>query len=220
MLLWLGVGLAIVAGGLTMRWFGRRSDSLGRAVGFPTWSVSLLVVAALGCWWPVYRHHQLEQRLSTAASQVVGFPVHVHCQTFGEAFVDAGAESGWVAFGADGALEHQTLLKQDICGALASFPSGGSQLTSEQVVAVHVLTHESMHMQGEADEAVAECRAKQRDALTAQALGASAEVGQELAWRYWMAVYPRMSEPYVSPDCVLAGALDEQLPDAPWSVKQ
>jgi hypothetical protein len=40
---------------------------------------------------------------------VIGVEAKVHCQSFGEAFVDAGAEQGYVALGSDGAPERETL---------------------------------------------------------------------------------------------------------------
>jgi hypothetical protein len=125
--------------------------------------------------------------------QLVGAHVKVHCQTAGQEFVDAGAEFGYVRWGADGVPEHQTLIKREQCAALRSYLRSSKHTPTEsQVVAVHILTHESMHMRG----------ASNTDAAA-------------LARRYWLALYPRMSEDYRSPDCRAGGALDERLPDAP-----
>jgi hypothetical protein len=85
------------------------------------------------------------------------------------------------------------------------------------VIAVHVLTHESMHMRGQPDEARAECEAMQRDAETAQLLGATPQEGLALARAYWLQDYPNMPDAYRSGDCVLNGSLDEHLPDPPWT---
>ena len=58
----------------------------------------------------------------------------------------------------------------------------------------------------------------QRDAQTAELLGADPDQALRLAQTYWREVYPRLSEDYLSPDCRPGGPLDEGLPDAPWSV--
>ncbi|MGB8651524.1 MAG: hypothetical protein WCD35_12785, partial [Mycobacteriales bacterium] len=89
--------------------------------------------------------------------------------------------------------------------------------TMDEAVAVHVLTHESMHMRGQTNEALAECEAVQRDEITAHELGASVEQARRLARVYWLLVYPRMPEDYFSRDCRPGGPLDEGLASAPWA---
>jgi hypothetical protein len=73
-----------------------------------------------------------------------------------------------------------------------------------------------MHMAGRLDESAAECAAVQRDARTARLLGASGGEARALAAAYWRTVYPAMPGGYRSSACRPGGALDEQLPDAPW----
>jgi hypothetical protein len=74
-----------------------------------------------------------------------------------------------------------------------------------------------MHLAGHTDESVAECAAVQRDARTARLLGAAAGDALALAVRYWRAVYPAMPGGYRSAACRPGGAMDEHLPDAPWT---
>jgi hypothetical protein len=83
-------------------------------------------------------------------------------------------------------------------------------------VAVHVLTHEAMHLAGLVGEAAAECAAVQRDAHTARLLGAAPADAAALAAAYWHGVYPQMPDSYRSGDCRPGGAMDERRPDAPW----
>jgi hypothetical protein len=85
------------------------------------------------------------------------------------------------------------------------------------VVAVHVLTHESMHMRGLTNEAAAECAALQRDETTAQLLGATAAEARSLARDYWLTVYPDMPSDYRDGGCVPGGPADERLDTAPWA---
>jgi hypothetical protein len=214
---WIAVGLAVAAAAVAGRWWLRRYDGLGRRRPFPYLSVALLAVLAVASAVPPYLRAREEDRLSAAAGQLVGAHVRVRCQTAGQEFVDAGAELGYVRWGADGVPEHRTLIKREPCAALRSYLRSSKRTPTEsQVVAVHILSHESMHMRGEKDEAAAECEAMQRDARTAALLGASSVDARALARRYWLALYPRMSDDYRSPDCRPGGALDEHLPDAPW----
>lgn len=144
----------------------------------------------------------------------------MHCQSFGEAFVDAGAEQGYVAFGSDGAPERETLIKRDQCDALAGYIGSDKRSpTSDEMVAVHVLTHEAIHMSGVMDEAEAECLAVQSDAAMARALEAPANAARALARWYWNTVYPRMPPEYRSDECGRGGTMDARLPDPPWGVE-
>jgi hypothetical protein len=188
-LTWFAVALAGGAVAVAAGWSLRRLDELGRPRRFPWVSVSR-------CWsWPWPRPSPggapgppgtLPRR---AASVLAGARVAVRRQSFGGAFVDAGPQLGYVRWRADGKPEPWTLIKRDQCRHLAAHARSDKRRPSrEQVVAVHVLTHEAMHLSGRLNEAAAKCAAVQRDAHTARLLGA--------------------------PDA--AAALDERLADAPW----
>ena len=217
MLTWIAEGLLLAAVVVATRWWLKRVDSLGRAKSFPVLSVALLVVLGAGLLVPGIRHHQLEGRLADVAGVLVGDPVEVNCQTAGQEFVDVGSELGYVRYGPDGVPERATLIKHAQCTELSRYlRSHGDHADDGQVVAVHVLTHEAMHMAGITDEARAECLAMQRDAKTARLLGASPQEAADLARRYWREFYPRMSDDYRTADCRPGGALDQASPDAPW----
>lgn len=207
------MGAAVVSG----RWVVRRVDGLGRPRTFPVWSVALLLVIALAAAIPGARRRTQESRLASVASRLVGHPVTVHCQSNAGALVDAGAELGFVKYDADGIPEARTTLKREPCGDLRRYvDSDKRKPTLAQVVAVHVLTHESMHLRGETDEAVAECEAMQRDAQTARMLGATERQAWGVARLYWKIVYPDVPDDYRTSDCAPGGRLDEGLPGAPW----
>lgn len=72
-------------------------------------------------------------------------------------------------------------------------------------------------MAGTTNESQAECEAMQRDAQTAQLLGATPEQGVALARAYWRQVYPQMNDEYRTSDCAAGAKLDERLALAPWS---
>ena len=211
------VGSLSLAGAVMVRWGTHRRDALGRARDLPVWSVSALVAVAVVAAVPGAQRRAEEQQLARVASLLAGRTVSVHCQDGAEAFVDAGSELGWVPFDANGRPEPHTLIKREQCGYLKSYMHGDQRNPSyDEVVAVHVLTHESMHMRGQPNEAMAECEAVQRDAVTAAQLGATPQEAHELAVRYWQTVYPQMPDGYFTRDCAPGGTLDEGLPTAPW----
>jgi hypothetical protein len=223
------VGAVVLALWLLVRWASRRYDSLGRRRPFPRIGVGLALLLAVAAAVPAVQHARLERQLGVAAGKLVGTHVSVHCQTFGETMTDVGQELGYVRFDAEGVPERKTLIKRQPCGDLADWlrvagePRRPGELhppaasDEDQVVAVHVLTHEAMHMSGVTDEAVAECEAMQRDERTARFLGATEEGARSLARYYWTVVYPRMPDAYRSAECRPGGALDEHKAGAPWA---
>lgn len=198
------------------RWATNRHDSLGRERDLPVLGVSVLIVLAVVAAIPGAQRRMQERQLGKIASELAGRTVSVHCQDGAEAFVDAGSELGWVAFDANGVPEPKTLIKREQCKDLKSYLEHRDDPSWDEMVAVHVLTHEAMHMRGERNEEVAECEALQRDAYTAMRLGATPEQAKELAVRYWKQVYPRMPEDYVTAACSPGGPLDEELETSPW----
>jgi hypothetical protein len=214
----LAILLAIGAIALSVRWWNRRYDALGRARPFPYVSVGLLAVLAVGAVIPTYLRDREEDRLSSVASQLAGVHARVHCESFGQTFFEVGGELGFVRYGADGVPEHQTYIKRGPCGELKHYLASDKQHpTADEIVAVHVLTHESMHMKGITNEAQAECAAVQRDATTAELLGADEPAALALARAYWLTDYPRMPDSYRSTSCAPGGPWDEHLPQAPWA---
>jgi hypothetical protein len=208
---------AVGAFGVMLNWATHRRDALGRERDLPVLSVSLLVLTAVVAAIPGAQRKMQEHQLGRVASELAGRHVSVHCQDGAEAFVDAGSELGWVRFSADGVPEPRTLIKRAQCLQLKSYLKHRADPSWDEMVAVHVLTHEAMHMRGERSEAVAECEAVQRDAVTAARLGASPAQAHALAVRYWQQVYPRMPDDYVTNECVPGGPLDEHLASSPWS---
>ena len=210
-------GAALAGVGVAGNWSTRRRDALGRPRAFPVWSVSLLVLVAVAAMIPGAQRRIEERRLGRVASELVGHHVSVRCQTTTAALLDAGSELGYVPYDSEGTPLPRTTIKRDPCKALRSYLDGHRDDPSyDVVVAVHVLTHEAMHMRGETSEAAAECEAVQRDVTTASLLGAAPAQARQLARTYWLTVYPQMPEAYVSSDCRPGGQLDEHLDTAPW----
>lgn len=216
MLRYLVVLLLAGAALVVMRWLLRR-PGLGRRTPFPWISTTLLLVLAVAAAVPVVLHVRQERALSAVASQLAEADAVVRCQGLGAAFVDLTWHLGEVKINPDGSVQRSTLIKRDQCRALGSYTrSDHADPSSDEVIAVHVLTHEAMHMRGQVNEASAECAAVQRDAWTARMLGADADEARALAARYWQRFYPTLSVDYLSPECRPGGSLDERRSDAPW----
>jgi hypothetical protein len=213
----MAVALAGAAAAVAAGWALGRVDELGRPRPFPWVSMAALVALAAAAAVPGVVRADQEPRLGRAASVLAGARVAVRCQSLGGAFLDGGPELGYVRWRPDGSPEAWALLKRDQCRHLAAYlRSDRHRPTREQVIAVHVLTHEAMHLSGRLGEAEAECAAVQRDTRTARLLGSPAADAAALAAAYWHDLYPLMPEGYRSPECRAGGAMDERLPDAPW----
>lgn len=158
-----------------------------------------------------------EHRWSEASSELLGIDVNVHCQRMLAYAVDVSPILGYVPYDSEtGGPARDAYLRRDTCDALADWEPGSYD--DEQIQALHVLTHEAMHMGGQKDEAAAECEAMQRDTEMARLLGATPDQARTLAGRYWTHIHQTLPDNYQSPECGDGGALDENLPDAPWEL--
>jgi hypothetical protein len=168
----------------------------------------VLVPALLLSWWE-FEDHRADVLMSHAASELAGRPVHVTCQRLTGTFVDAGAELGYVQWGPDGKPVDETVIKYDPCQALYAWLGSDKQDPSQdEVIAVHIVAHESEHLAGQKDEAVAECYSLQTTQQTAELLGATPEQARALARSYAADVYPYMPDDYRSDQCKDGGTLD------------
>jgi hypothetical protein len=214
----LAQALVCAALAVAFRWGLHRSDAIGRPIRFPVIAVPALLVLGVLSGTPGVERRIEQHRLAAAATALIGVKVTVHCQTAGQAFIDVGAELGYVKWGPGGVPEHRTLIKRDQCGDLRAYlRSSKSHPSLDQVLAVHILTHESMHMSGITNESLAECAAVQRDVRMAELLGADPDEARMLARTYWIQVYPNLPDDYRTSDCRPGGRDDEHLPDAPWA---
>jgi len=85
--------------------------------------------------------------------------------------------------------------------------------------AIQTLAHESIHLQGDAVEADAECYGMQAAASVAQQLGDTADDARAIAQYYATLLYPQrrtQSPAYWSPACRPGGALDLTPGDGVW----
>lgn len=199
-----GVTLAV----LVVRWvLGRSAPIL----------MSICAIVLVGGGVIELRWDMQEHDFTVATQKLLGRKdVHVQCQRLTGTLIDASGTEGHVMFYPDGRPPRLAHLTYTTCHNLAKWRRGGHKATAPnaQLIAVHVLTHEAMHLTGVTNEATAECYAIQRDSQTAQLLGASRSAGDALALRYWSADYPNMRDDYRTSDCRPGGALDLH-PDTP-----
>src|SRR5262249_60883923 len=117
----------------------------------------LLVPALLLSWWEA-ENHQADVRMSQAASALAGRPVYVTCQRLTGAFVDAGAELGYVRGGPDGQPVDETVLTYDTCQSLyACLCSDKQDPARREDGRGHVLAHASDHRAVRNDQETADC---------------------------------------------------------------
>ena len=201
-----GVGLL---GWLTVRHLrGRRAPMV----------IGLLIIALVAGGLIEVRWRAMEHRYSEASREVLGRDdTHVVCQRLTNALFDVRNRAGHVDWTGDDSLPRRADLTWDTCRDLRGWEGDGRTADDlAQVTAVHVLTHEIMHLDGYYNEAEAECAAMQHDAEVARLLGATSSNAAALARSYWRTVYPRMRSDYVSGDCREGGALDQSPDDGTW----
>ena len=130
---------------------------------------------------------------------------HLHCQRLSEGFVDASANLGEVS----SLNPKEALIKHTTCTKLFNYIEGNkSDPPLEQIIAVAVLTHESIHVSGDFNESSTECKSIQKVSQTAQMLGATKKQGDSLALKYYKEVYPNLRTNYISLDCYENGPQD------------
>ena len=206
------LGLAALAGWLLVRGLVSRS--------VPWIGIAVVLVPLVGLGYTERQWQSAEQVFSKAAVALAPQADGIHCQRLGETFTYAGAELGHVWFDASGDPDGTAFIAYDVCQDLTEYWQSSVQHkatpTIDELVAVHVLSHEAMHLKGVLPEALAECEAMQHNAWLAEALGARPEDAQALAERYWLAIYPRMPAEYRTDRCYEDGPLDRTPGDGIW----
>jgi len=186
--------------------------SRGRGAWYALGLVGLGLTSGTMAW----QSAKLEDRLAEVAARVADRPgVVVDCKNLLQELLQE--KPGQVWFNADGTPSNTAELSWEICDDIDAWLDGGSGTpTDEQVIAVHVLTHEAVHLGGIRDEAQTECLAMQYDAAVAEALGADPITARALAERYATAFYPRMRGDYRHYNCAEGGPWDRTPRDGVW----
>jgi hypothetical protein len=159
-------------------------------------ALALIPTATLELIW-----QQTEQTGSHIVAEVSGKRTgHLHCERFTEALMDLQQRSGEVRLD----QPDRAFMTWDTCRALQGFLMGDKHNPSiQEITAIHVLVHESVHVSGEYNEAKTECLAIARDPQVMHELGASTAEAQVMAQRYLSEIYPRLGTEYRT-DCSMA----------------
>jgi hypothetical protein len=205
------VALAAWVGWLLVRGLIRRK--------VPWIGIAIVLVPLVLLFWTERQWVTAEKKFTAVALSIEPIAAGLHCQRLGETFVSSGSDLGHVDF-EDGTPSGPAVISYDTCNRLAAYWRSTAREkdtpTLEEVIAVHVLTHESIHLTGSLSESITECRAVQRDAVVAQRLGATEAQGRALALRYWTEVYPHLTDAYQTRDCHEDGPMDRTPKDGVW----
>lgn len=209
---------------LIFREFKRSMTALGldRAPPEPVYKpyVAILLVLALLFAWTPFRKWHFERRLSSIATELAdSHPAKVHCNTALDSIFDremtfshASPETGEIVF------------QPPECEILMDYLDHPDRANPYELHSLGLLTHESMHVRGELNEAVTECEAIQRNYRTAKLLGVPDDIARKNALDYYYGQYMQLKERgwnaarYFSYQCAPGKELDEHLSDSTWTV--
>ena len=174
----------------------------------------LLAFALIAAVFPT-RQFLLERKLAMAVEELTHrYGVTVTCQSLLGSFFHYN-KLGYVQTG-----KHEIRLRPDICRHLRRYMRDHDDANRQalrdydRVMALHVLTHEAMHINQEYDEVKADCQAYQRNHKMAAHLGvAPARAAQSAILIHRLR---HQHHPYYSAHCEPGQALDEKLTGAVW----
>ena len=197
------VALLALAVRATIRAVQRRQweGAIGRA-----WMAAILIaLTVVAMWFEV--GHDRQQLLATRAMSAVtdNSDARADCRRFMESFFSLGEYDGYVARD----NPDVAAIANHSCRSLASYAAGPKDNPAlDEIAAVHLIAHESIHVNGYWSESEAECRAAQLNYLVAEELGATESQARALQARYFAEIYPNLREGYVSRECREGGSLD------------
>lgn len=155
------------------------------------------------------RHAMFQKSLSTAVEELLEKEsAYVDCNTYFDSIFHFNL-AGFVYRGSS-----TINLEVRVCKNLKSYLKYPDEANSEELFSLHVLTHEAMHVAGELNEALADCKAYQRNHRMAELLGVPGYVAAKNA----VDIHRDRSKrhPYYSTQCEPGMAMDEKLLDAVW----
>jgi hypothetical protein len=203
---------------LRNRWAGRP----GYEGPEPTLSIpylALLIVLALVFAWPPFHYWRIERFLSAKATELAEFHrAKVHCNTMVDSFFD----QEYLASGHASPETGEIVLQYPWCETLMRYLDHPERASWDEISSLNMLTHESMHVRGERNEALTECEAVQRDYRAARLLGVPDAIARKNALDYYQTIYMEKGKiggiqaAYFSTECAPDRAMDEHLPDSTW----
>jgi hypothetical protein len=191
---------------------------LARKASRPYISV-LAALALLALWQPIHIW-QFQRHLSAISTVLADSHVaHVHCNTVLDTLFDQNSTNIGHASPATGEIAFQ----YPWCNTLLAYQRHPPRADRQELSSLGLLTHESMHVRGELNEARTECEAVQRNLRAARLLGVRDGTARKNALDYYHSVYlPRAvsggnPDKYFSDECAPGKLLDERLSDSTWA---
>lgn len=181
--------------------------------------LAALFILAFGFAYPPISTWQFERFLTQKARMMSESPkAKVHCNSVADTFFDPNV----FAAGHAQPVSGEIVFAHQWCDRLKNHLRQPEKATREGIIAVHIFTHEAMHIRGELDEAKTECQAIQRYARAAMLLGIPRHLAKQHGMSYYQGEYQmrasagQMSAQYFSPECAPKKQLDEHLSDSTW----
>ncbi len=179
--------------------------------------VALMAMLALTCFWQPLHTDLFERRLSNIATALADHRrAHFHFNTMLDTLFDsesmnighAQPDTGQIAF------------QYPWCNSLMAYERHPEHASREELASLGLLTHESMHVRGERNEARTECQAVQRNFCSAKLLGVPERIARRNALEYYYSLYMLRSQKEGNPDSYYTDerapgrAMDENLPNS------
>jgi hypothetical protein len=180
---------------------------------------TVLVLAVLFAWPPLHRWH-FEHYLSAKATELADDHVaKVHCNTMWDTMLDP----EMFAAGHANPRTGQIGIQYPWCNTLRSYLSHPDRASDNELASLDMITHESMHVRGELNEARTECEAVQRNYRAAKLMGVPDDTARRNALDYYNGPYKRRAKQgplqaqYYSDQCAPGKEWDEHLSDSTWA---
>jgi hypothetical protein len=174
-----------------------------------------LVALTVPLGYEEYKIIVTEKALTSLARSYTGLTnIEIKCDRLSQYMVSASQRQGEVYFDADGTPESSARIMYRTCQSIVPLITNRTAITPslDQIVSLHVVSHEIQHLIGVKDEAIAECNALQNN-MEFFKLFNILEPGIA-AKRYYQELYPNMPMRYKSADCRYGGKLDLSLPNS------
>ena len=156
------------------------------------------------------KHLYFEYKLGKAVAELVGHDsATVNCQSTYESMFSMG-KAGFVRLST--MVIH---MEERTCDDLKEYLKNPAGAGPAELYALHVLSHEAMHVKGELNEYKTDCMAFQRNHTMAKILGVPEGIANQNA--IVIHRYRSSNHPYYSRECEPGGPYDENLPGAVWS---
>ena len=176
------------------------------------------LMLALSFAWPPFHYWHFQRYLSAIATELAdSHPAIVHCNTAVDAIFDRE-----LTFSHANPQNGEIVFQPPWCEKLMDYLDHPDRANRYELHSLNTLTHESMHVRGELNEAKTECQAVQRNYRAAKLLGVPDDIARKNALDYYYGPYMQLktggpnAARYFSDQCAPGKQLDENLSDSSW----